>query len=78
MDPHKISLCHDQGYHSWNIKGTCEVCGKKQDTIRYRCTACDWEGEESELINPGGALRDRYIEGDSCPVCWSETEEILD
>ena len=47
--------------------------------MRVHCKDCDWMGEQGDLINPYASLRDRYIEGECCPMCYSdETEDVID
>ena len=37
----------------------------------YKCTVCDWEGTEEELIELAGYLWD-YTEHNACPRCWKK------
>lgn len=47
-----------------------------EQDIKVRCTDCDWEGTQSDLINSMGLGDDRYVEGEECPKC--ESKEIED
>ena len=47
--------------------------------MKVKCKDCGWTGKDTDLINSTGPLRERYVGGEECPVCWSrDIEDVED
>ena len=40
------------------------------------CTDCGWRGEDAELVNTIAYGEDYYVDGEDCPICGGEVEDV--
>ena len=45
------------------------------DEPEVECCDCGWQGDESDLRNPGCHGDARYVDGEKCPECESDNIE---